>query len=264
MLNERLQFEVPHEKSPQEQKERVPLTAEYGAKIFFLSYRFSQGNSALQRYVFDFFHLLRPYWRITDALKKEISQIVKPQIENFLGVGKKYAQGVSQSPKGTYHPEIGNAQFTGYKIDDAVYLELGEMEKSFNGRKKYFRQRTIKELAEGISILEHNWLVVKGGRPRKPAQSQKVTTATDPFFSQLCYYGFLGHSTGVKEYDEMFREVATYIRSALVPPRVFSWPRKPAFAQFGRLSDVVRVYNEHHPDSKVSIEINTSKPKSTA
>jgi len=254
MTNEKLsQPEAAPEESQQEEQEQEPLGAKHGAKLLFLSFRFSQGSPDLQDIIFMYLHTIKPHWKIGGReLKDEIFQAVRSPIYNFLLTGAT-EQDSSLYTRDTYHKKTTNKQeeITKEKwkegADETIQRELTAMQDIFGGdRKTPEKSFLLTNLAGTIIKREHKYLAGEG-RPRGEQEPIRRTAATDPFLSQLCWYGFLGHSTGTEEYDRMFQDVALHIRvnkNELYP------------TEEQNLATVIRVWNEHHPENQVNIQVN--------
>lgn len=209
-----------------------PLTPEYAARLFFLSFRFSQGNTELQEMILDYIHFLHPQWRIDDQVRKEIEAKVAPAIKRYLlqEPRKFHIEAVSENGKDNIEEAI----------EEQVRYFLEIFQKSLGEDQWLNKEELLREVAS--EILSRDLHFLEQGRKRD--NTNRITPATDKFLSHLCYYGFLGHSSGAEEYDQMFKDISSYFSEI-----------KTSQENVPQVEDVRRVikrWNETHPEEQIN------------
>lgn len=203
-----------------EQKPEAP-DVKLLSRLFFLSYKFSQGNVRIQKYIFEYLKTKHLNWRFSEELKEALITNLFDTFQRFAGNSKVH--------------EEQNIEETDQSLRD----EVNYLSHVFN--KDLENKNLIKILTDSVVELDYKYLIRRGGRPR--SESHGLTPATDPFLSHLIYYGFLGHNTGAEEYNGMFREITDYIRFGNLSEE-----------DLNRLKEIIFVWNEKHPDQQVSLE----------
>lgn len=232
------QGETPEITSPglskESEQQEEPLTVEYASKLLFLSYRFSQGKTELQKKIFQYIHLLHPDWRINNDTYRKTREKVEPVIKKFI-----------LEKRGQYY-----IRSTESEIEASIESELQEMRFSFAGETVEDRKKIVETLALTILDRDRRYLIILplidpklSGRPRENNQ-EKVTSAIDPYLSQLCYYGFLDHKTGTEEYDLMFQEISDYFQKSF-QANLLSHDTRLNFLE------VVANHNQHHLNEQI-------------
>lgn len=166
--------------------------------------------------------------------------------KKFLGQNKQYEH--VTSPR--FHDERGIQE-----VEDSIEKETRDMKDFFDGSTGEDRgiPQTKEELLEAIigSIIARDFTYLNrtDGRPRSH-EGGRMSAATDPFLSHLVYYGLQGHSTGMKEYDELFAEMTACVREHI---KNGTWTPK----NNSQIFNLITVYNEKHPEEAVSMDILT-------
>lgn len=238
-----------HEFSPQEGKEEdggkehEALTAQKAEKLLFLSYRFSQGGAYLQSYLFRWLHLANPGWKIDAEMQEHTANQFGDHIKKFLGKGSYEHE---TSPR--FHSAIDTSE-----VQSSAQGELIDMRDFFNGSRTgdegiplKTKEELITAIARAVISKDSIYLDKVEGRPRSH-EGERMSAATDPFLSHFVYYGLQGHSTGMKEYDELFVEIAACVRENI---KNGTWTSE----SYPELFDVIRIYNEKHADKKVDMD----------
>lgn len=241
--------------------EPKPLTAEYAARLFFWSFRISQGNQELQEEIFVYLHHLRPHWRIDDPIKEEFKRIAEAQVTKFLNTTKGEA---------TLHMVFDNP--VSETLNDGLFMWhlmigiLNEEDEPANVK--------LSDITDGILDKDLQYLIERG-RPRSTSEETPAIPSSlpsrDPFLSHFYYYGLEQHRTGLPEYDQLFRDVVNYAldwRKKFPEPN--NWRNK--FQEQGstllgmykksgglnftlnqKLNAVVELYKETHLQSTISL-----------
>lgn len=204
------------EQSPEQVLEQ-PLTPEYAARLLFLSFKYSQGESDLQEAIFEYVRGLHPTWTVFPD-RGEIWGSVWPMIQRFM--------------KGGHHNPLETEHHEG---EDTLNEELGSMQVVFERGPTQGRDGLVAEVTGKIVEREIKYI---GGRPSATDQDR-------PFSSQLCVYGLLARDAGMTEYDEMFRDIATHARA------VVTYERDTRFAQ--DILGIVEFHNAANPRAHVTL-----------
>lgn len=104
-----------------DEKEKNELTPENGARIFTLSFRFSQGNVKLQELLFFYLRILHPEWRMNAELMNKIASRVKPAMEAYL-----------LTKPGKLHTAVAGAPFTKETIARETEKQLAKLKEALN------------------------------------------------------------------------------------------------------------------------------------
>jgi hypothetical protein len=231
--------------SPENNRENLnELSVERAAKLLFLSFRFSQGNSLAQHRIFEWLRLNYPDYRI---LEKDCEAVLSRAIE----IAKSFFNKQGQKLHVNIEPDI---------VKSSLESELGKMQRLFKGRNLNSsslpnspieleeileKEKTI--LGSLLDVLtEVDIKNINKGRTRYTGyQSNKVET--DPRASFLVDYGLLGNSTGATEYDNMFKQIKDYIKLL----KGSSDPKNQKI--INNILGVIKLYNRHHPNKRVDL-----------
>ncbi|OGN07389.1 MAG: hypothetical protein A3B86_01410 [Candidatus Yanofskybacteria bacterium RIFCSPHIGHO2_02_FULL_38_22b] len=212
-------------KTEEKESEQKPETPDikHLSKLFFLSYKFSQGNGIDQKYIFQYIKTKHPDWKLTKDMEKVLTASLVRSVEYFT------------SNKQLHQQEMSGERDIHASLESEVFNFAHQLEKEPESK------NLIKILVESVVGSDYKFLISKGGRPR--SESDRPTSTSDSFLSHLIYYGFLGHKTGAEEYDDMFREITDHIRAGNLSGE-----------DLNRLKEIVFVWNEKHPDQKIDLE----------
>lgn len=240
-----------------EQRLGQPLTVEHAANLLFFSFRFSQGDTDLQRLFFRYLHLINPDWRFQEGFEQNIFDILQERTKKFV-----LSNNETRDEKLKYHhPE----DLTVQGVENILMLEIKEMGSIFgdrepneedsqaykrgwiDGMQKRSKDEIVRLITQGVIERDYEFLVRKGkGRERRGVN--RATLSGDPWSSHLIDYGLRENTTKVPEYDQMFRDVKDYIFSD--HSRDIQWQRG-----LSQLKEVISVYYNFHPQS---IAVDTS------
>lgn len=163
-----------------ESQEQEKYSPEYVGRLFFDSFRFSQGSPGVQKYIFQY--LSRHFGdRLTPELIQQGVEKATPRIEGFVSGGK-HVTGV-----------LNTADFT-IRREKEKWIEVLNDEQA---------QVEIPDLL--VSILKSDSSY--GRRIRQGDYAAKHSRSDAPRLSQFVFYGLLGRTTGMPEYDAMFAEL---------------------------------------------------------
>ena len=253
---------------------RETLDPDYGARVLFLSYKYSQGANPLQHSIMRYLHKLRPNWRIEDeGLKASLYQRASRSVLGFV-LPQQSGSPLSRNPGQpdlAYHNPKGEGYLqTADSITDDLKDELNAMQIIFNDLQPPRKQWSVSEDTYDPNDMSNLWddwqnklhelplerlvpiltktivgrdfyfLATKGGRFRKPDISGNP--ALDRWISHTIEYALRGRRSGLPEFDQMFRDVRNYItRNEIDNVGTYDDKRK--------LPEVISIYNEHHPDT---------------
>jgi len=173
------------------------LTVEKATQLLFLSFRFSQGEPKLQFNIFVFLHHLRPDWKISRSMKKEIFDAAQPILHRFLAPKEIDEQNISNT---ALHTTVSLTSLDN-SHEATLFSELVDMKIAFDDP---VAENPIEAIAESMIERDLYYLSERKGRPH----------TKQSYLSQVFYYGIDQHPTGAEEYDEMFRQVVDEINNA--------------------------------------------------
>lgn len=246
------QEESPHKTDvrfeQKEIKEDEPLTVEKAVKLFFLSYRFSQGFPTLQRMMFEYIKKRHPGWKIGEKLRGEIFERSLETFSNYM----KAVAGRAHTEKAASGKALSEAM-----INNDLEQNLRWMAEAFYLRAKDIdKSSTLQFIARQIVERDVQFLSREKGRPRAQG-AQGKSVHEDPFLSQVCYYGIEGHGTGSPEFDLIFQDVVEYLRAQKETEKKEGYLTDQNF--LGKLDFVIAKYNAMHPGVEVSLGLPSEK-----
>ena len=125
----------------------------------------------------------------------------------------------------------------------SILLKIGSV---LNGEETILGD-TLNEVAESIALRDLDYSLRGRGRNYDPDPSGHYNPYKDSWRSDLCYFGFLGNTTGIAMFDQMFADVADYWRDHLydVEHEGVIGPQNVRL--------MVSIFNQHHPDMQVRL-----------
>ena len=238
-----------------------PLTVGYARQVLFLSYRYSQQDTRLQRGLFRYLHKIRPDWEIpNEEFKNELQSTAFKQFSNFV-IPK---DGIQSHPiKGKHEPKENVIDEN--DIAASVESEISSMEKIFNdippnnpdsidglewslGIHLKSAQGLIPRIVNDMLNRDNYYLLEEGGRDR--AGIKRSSPQSDQWSSHIICYALKRNSAGLPEYNKLFSDIRGYILS---PERKSDWHWMNNGALI--LAELLDVYNQHHEG-----EIKISEP----
>lgn len=254
---------------------RETLDPDYGARVLFLSYKYSQGANLLQHYIMRYLHKLRPGWRIeNEGFKASLYQEASRSVLQFV-LPQQPGSPLSRNPE---QPDLAYHGPKGEGFLHTVESIAGNLENELNAMRIIFNDleppREVRSVSgdtydpNDLSDLWHDWqnqlhkfplerlvpiltrtivtrdfyfLDAKNGRFRKPAVSGKP--ALDPWSSHVVEYALRGRKSGLPEFDRMFGDVRNDITRSGIHNVGTGYDKR-------KLPEVIRIYNEHHPNTR--------------
>lgn len=207
------------------------LTPEYASRVFFNSFRHSQGIPNIQKSIFRYLHIIRPTWKITLEDKPKILEISQNMILSFLYGTDGRKEGV------TLHDGYPNKD----RVNTEIVHELAEMEEQFNYEAKSDPEKKsglIQELADDITNQDLYFLNRENGRERNPPSKKP---SMDPWLSFIIHFGLNKNSTGVQELDEMYKDIREFIT-------------RPGAEINQKLTETLKIYRKKHPGVKINLD----------
>lgn len=250
-------------KAKSEQKENEELTPERAFQIFFLSYRFSQGNNELQQNIWSYLHATNLQWRITGEMEQFMKEKAPPVFEKFLWSTEMLHPTLSRSTLQwgeSWSGLIGEGPPKELGLKSYLSGNIEKMRDVFNAHvdlTKRSKNELVRRILKGIIERDRRFLNRHrgddSGRPRSKG-IEGPTPQADPFLSHICYYVLEQHSTGSPEYDQMFQDVKSSLLSVVEQ-------KKHSLIE-GELSEsfkfplvrVILIYRAHHPDSESGLD----------
>lgn len=184
-----------------------PLSAERASNLLFLSFKFSQGRTEIQKLLFQWLKANHPEWRIDDQLAEKVSKLATVMAEKVIKPIDDFADVADATQPGRYHGGM-----RADAVEDAIKDQLGEMGSVFENKEPLEKDRLISDLTEKIVSRDLELVSRPKGRPRRWTSLEQRRPATDPFLSHFCYYALEGHRTGDTLYDELFREIREHAK----------------------------------------------------
>lgn len=175
------------------------LSKEKVVKLLFSSFRFSQGDINVQEKIFQWLHAQYPSYKVSESNIDEIKKDLLKKTKSYV-----------LSPKG-HHTQVRK---TKTETGDDIPIDHGFIRKQVdNEASKFYNmlnsqenisiEQAVQEVARGI--IEGDIMYLRseegGGRPNK----------LNPQMSQIVTYGLSAESTGVPEYNEMFKQVTDFV-----------------------------------------------------
>ncbi len=201
------------------------------------SFQFSQGGISLQHFIFIYLKNLHPElslpsadsWALEDSSLKAAELIVNDTTRHPL---------VKENVRGALNSELGTAK------DELNYPPANP----------YLREELVNEIAPAVVKRDLKFLDRPGGRAYVVDTTGHYNPYKDSWRSDLCYFGFLGNTTGLDDFDQMFAEVAAYWRERLNGPSLV--PEENDEITADDVRRVVAIFNENHtnmPDLLVEL-----------
>ena len=251
-----------------------PLTSERAAKFIFPSFRLSQGNpeeaagsGEFQRNIFRYLHATHPSWKVEDPdrvkalavgqiknmffpggpekkrtyptgeifakVADRITQVVAPvKID-----GKRYAR---RTPLGT-HADVRakDIEFQTSGTVDSLKNVLDPPPGSEEARQQLTKEQLLPILVNNFVSTDAFYLGREGGRKRANPDSSNFRD--DPYSSYTLEYVMRERPTGDAEFDEMCKELRTYILQQVANPTT-EWTNTTG----NQLNSLITTYNNHH------------------
>lgn len=184
------------------------LSTEFASELLEGSFLFSQGSEMEQCMIFGYIHAARPSWRVQygEDAAREIADATKAKILPVLMPDN----GVRRHP-----PLSGDASTLDWPLFKMVYGKPGQftaMEGFLASTHKGDEEKYVPNLTWGLVKRDHKFIVEnEAGRPR--TNPSDTDPSRDPFLSHIVHYGILGNPTGQDVFDEMFTDVAEYLKT---------------------------------------------------
>lgn len=201
------------------------LTADYASELLFHAFRHGQGDPRLQKQFYLQLHRLHPEWKMSDSFLEEMKQESWRKISRYVSAPQdKFVHLQAQA--------------------DELVIEFTDRA---NNMQEVFNQENpigplqISRLATYLILRDAEY--VENGRHRYKHDSSNP--ALDTKLSFLVHYGFLGNSTGNKDFDQIYKDVKNFFSSPL--------SHYLDSDLWGPLDFLIRTHNEAHPDQKVEL-----------
>ncbi len=213
--------------SSSDERQKGELSIQYATKLLFSSFRFSQGYPDLQDLFFQYIHQLHPEWKIDETFAAELFESSKKVLINFLNPGEQDSSTTLTKKISLHNPDPDTEMpFSVETIENDTQMEIKNMMAYFNGETPDTEEDTDKQLEPNVPsqvlskiavyLIERDEQFATGysERIRKNMETdgtERYSPYKDPHLSYLCYFGLEGHSTGIAEYDHMFRSLREYL-----------------------------------------------------
>lgn len=233
-----------HKKESSLESGQQPCVAEY-VKILLLSFQHSQGNNFLQKRFFEYIHLCHPEWKVDDFLRQQLLINSQEPLLDYL-----MTEGESDPFSPTSEVSDKSKEFAHGKLNSS----LDNMQRYLNGTE--LREKTDLLEHTAVLMLLQDWSFLRKGKPGSFIKSTEVllnaNIETDPWFSHFIYYGLLDHTTGLTDFDQMYREAAAVVVNSLEVKKYLDPehidPRDFLLGMYRDLHHVIKVFYQKHPD----------------
>ncbi|MCX6727940.1 MAG: hypothetical protein NTX11_03975 [Candidatus Saccharibacteria bacterium] len=163
------------------------FTPEHVAQLFFESYRFSQGNPAIQQQIFQFLNE-RFGDRITPDLIEQGATLATPRISAFVTSVTKHAD--------TPHSVVSGSVETEQRVWRSILTGGSIPAQPYNPH----------DMLSTMLVREAKF-VEDGGRPDRSDETNTSSRSYSKHLSPFVFYGLMGQDTGLPEYNAMFEEL---------------------------------------------------------
>ena len=231
----------------EEAKTHPPLDAKRVHAIIFTSFFFSQGDNDMQGDMFRYIHRIRPEWHI------DLHSLFPQLIEDKVFQEKIDRVALSNGKKHTTHL-VGGKRIDAASSRNALVEEIHSLRRILSGEREdtEYMNELLATLTWTIIEADHLNIVEKGGRTRDlnklNGKNGTLSPYDDPFHSHFCYYVLGENSTHIPEFDQMFLDIRNSFNSSLA----FLEPKNRKNLH-EKVSKLIEVYNEHHPNLKAVI-----------
>ena len=207
--------------------EKQKLTPDYAARLIFWSYKLSQGNTGLQKEIFEYLHDVHPEWQVTNEMKQ-------PIFEKTFEIANKYLNESSVSPH----------RLDAEKITEDLKGQIELLVQFLEKNLKY--ERPKEHVLKGLkkSFIDSDFYFLEKERKSSPKK----------YKSYICDY-ILGHyKTSIPEYDKMLGELRPLILEDLKDTVTDS--------RFdNQLERIIKAYNIANPKALVDLKKLTKESK---
>ncbi|MBI3274132.1 MAG: hypothetical protein HYZ69_03230, partial [Candidatus Colwellbacteria bacterium] len=218
-----------------EEEKHEPDIKELG-HLFFLSYKFSQGNGTAQEIIFKYLKTKHPQWVLTQEFLERMKNELIPKFSRYMKKG----QGLVHSDESSHGRAILDDEGA---VKRSVEEEILNLDMAWDAP-KMDETELKKLLLANILNSDYFWTSKPNGRNKE--MGERYHPDRDPFLSHLVYYGLLGHDTGSQDYNAMFRGLVEFLKEEY---------KQKLYAHFDqKLADVINIWNEKHPSMQFNIE----------
>ncbi len=223
----------------EQEEPAIELDAKKAGRLFFLSFKFSQGKQFIQRDIFSWLHQRYPAYRLNNTVKLQIleaqNKITGSLIKN---------PATADSSKRLHHKPLDEdlQEQTTVLVDvmQAILDNIPSAEVKMPYNENEFLPSSPHIVGDIAWAIIGRDLRFVQGRVRKNVNP--LSADNDPYLSHICYYGLESHPTGTEEYDELFREIKAFLLEAIEAGK--------ATPLTHNLSAVVETYVGTHPEKE--------------
>lgn len=209
-------------------------------KLFLASFDHSQGADAAQTLIARYLRASFPALSLTAE-----------GVDELITSSHKAAQQIIATPQRHKHLTDARPQ---------LEMEAKNFWNVFNLDEQPSHAQIIRQLV--IALICRDWMY-KDGRPRAEEElPEPYDPRKDCYLSFICYYALQGHTTGIPEYNQMYEDIALFLRTSpeeRLGGRELWRPLRGAatdgtihapYNNAGKLEQVIAAYNLHHPAQK--------------
>jgi len=227
---------------PHHALEHLSSQRQHVLKLFIASFEHSQGFQRLQTDIFEYLHHHNPALHLADAdegwLTEQALVIINHLIVPDVGW---------QAP--TPFPHVFTQELAVIK----TVVPVAEVyRRILNSTSELSLEVLMPRLTKQLIARDYGFLVANQGRKARRQDANTLPTRSrfnDPYFSYICAYALQHRSTGLKELDAMYGEVARHCQTIFAERETIPFVSKVT----RKLEAIVNTYNRHHPDRRIGL-----------
>lgn len=243
------------ERLPQARPEATPaypaFDLHHAMTLFIASFNHSQGNEALQDWLFAYLSRQHPQVRMSEKFRNQLTKRSARVICHLFKADRK---------EDCAQPEvlhIGHVTLDSDLIDLSVDKEVRQMQEHFAGLSDWSGSLLLTDnllvrvISQAIIERDHYWLLDRpDGRPNRRSLSNTdylPSHWTDPHFSYVVEHALKGHLTEAPEFDHLYAQIGERYRHVLV---THNQEKTVSSETYDKLQAVIAKYNQTHSDEQ--------------
>jgi len=221
-----------HEEMPQMRPtETFGSSSSLALNEFLGTFQFSQGDMSTQREIVRYIKWLRPELRMTPQQQEHLALLSIRPIQTILGLTGR-------------HRSVATRSLLPDMAADGARIALRDIALILNSPLSQTKEAIVQDLAHHFLAQDLRFLEKPYGRDYQPHYAGHYNPYRDSWRSDLCYFGFLGHTTGLTNFDQLFADVAAYWR--------LHWQDSDN-PEATKLKRVIAIFNEHHSGLRIPL-----------
>jgi len=223
----------------------------HATTLVIASFNHSQGNEALQDWLFAYLSRQHPQVRMSETFRNELT---KQAARVICRLFKAYYQAESSQPDIL---RIGHVTLDSDLIDLSVDKEVRQMQAHLAGLLEWSGSWFLTDnlllgvIAQAMIERDHYWLIDRpDGRPNRRRLSNTDSLPshwTDPHFSYVVEHALKGHPTEAPEFDRLYAQIGNRYHHILV---THNQEKTTSPEIYDKLQAVIGKYNQTHSDKR--------------